>query len=164
VTRRLEFEVILKGPDDSVKRRQLEAWLDRGHGECWLRQREVAEVVEQFLLAADGRDYQMQAWVIMPNHIHLVVDVWDVPLAKLINHWKGKSSRLANQLLRRGGKFWQADYYDIVVRDEAHLQRAIRYTEQNPVKAFLAQTAREWPWSSACQRDEYERLPWQRGA
>ena len=119
----------------------------------------MAELAEKILLEADGRDYRMQAWVVMPNHVHLVVDVWDVPLAKLIGGWKGKSSRLANVLLRRGGQFWQEDYYDTLIGDEAHLQRAIRYTEQNPMKAFLVKAARDWPWCSARHRDEYERLP-----
>ena len=163
-SRRAEFEPILKEPDDSAKRRQLEAWLDRSHGECWLRRSDLAELVEQTLLAAEGRDYQMQAWVVMPNHIHLVVDVWDVPLAKLINGWKGKSSRLANLLLNRCGTFWKEDYFDTLIRDPAHLKRAIRYTEQNPTKAFLAKTAREWPWSSARHRDAYEHLWWSRAA
>ena len=90
------------------------------------------------------------------------MDVWDVPLAKLIGDWKGKSSRLANALMHRSGQFWQEDYFDTLIRDEAHLKRAIRYTEQNPVKAFLVKAAREWPWSSAHQRDEYDRLLWQR--
>jgi REP element-mobilizing transposase RayT len=162
VTCRAEFEAILKEPDDSIKRRKLEGWLDRGHGECWLRQRGVAELVQQTLLEANGRDYRIQAWVLMPNHIHLVVDVWDKPLAKLINGWKGKSSRAANKLLGRLGEFWQEDYYDTLIRDEAHLKRAVRYTEQNPAKAFLAKSARAWPWSSARHRDKYERLPWQR--
>jgi REP element-mobilizing transposase RayT len=154
--------VVLREADQSAKRRKLEAWLDRGQGECWLRQQEVAELVEQVLLEADKRDYQMQAWVVMPNHVHLVVDVWDLPLARLTGGWKGKSSRPANLLLCRRGKFWQEDYYDTLIRDEAHLKRTIRYTEQNPVKAFLAKAAREWPWCSIRHRDEYERLPWQR--
>ena len=163
VTRHTEFEAILKEPDESAKRRKLEAWLDRGHGECWLKRRDVAELVEKALLAADGCDYRMRAWVVMSNHVHLVVDVWEVPLVRLINGWKGKSSREANKLLSRRGSFWQEDYYDdTLIRDEAHLKRAIRYTEQNPVKAFLARSARDWPWSSARHRDEYERLPWQR--
>jgi len=164
VTQRAEFEAILNEPDDSVKRKQLEAWLDRGHGECWLRRPGVAKILEKILLAADGRDYRMPAWVVMPNHVHLLVDVWDVPLVKLINGWKGKSAREANQLLGRRGAFWQEDYYDTLIRDAAHLRRARRYTEQNPVKAFLTRTAREWPWSSARHRDEYECLPWQRSA
>ncbi len=62
------------------------------------------------------------------------------------------------------GAFWQEDYYDTVVRDEAHLKRAIRHTEHNPVKASLAKASRDWSWSSARHRDEYERLPWRREA
>lgn len=162
VARRAEFEAVLKEPDASAKRRKLEERLDRGHGECWLRRCDVAQSVERILLEADGRDYRLQAWVVMPNHVHLVVDIRDIALAKLINGWKGKSSREANKLLGRRGAFWQEDYYDTLIRDEAHLKRAIRHTEQNPAKAFLAKVARDWPWSSACHRDEYERLPWQR--
>jgi putative DNA methylase len=162
VTRRAEWEPIMREPDDSAKRRKLEAWLDRGHGECRLRRRHVAELAEKVLLETDGRDYRMQAWVIMPNHVHLVVDVWNVPLAKLVGGWKGKSSRLANVLMHRSGRCWQEDYFDTLIRDDAHLKRAIRYTEQNPVKAFLAQASRDWPWGSACRRDGYERLPWRR--
>jgi len=164
VTRSAEWEPILREPDDSAKRRKLEAWLDRGHGECWLRGRDVAELVEKVLLEADGREYRMQAWVVMPNHVHLVVGVWNMPLAKLVGGWKGKSARLANELLRRSGSFWQVDYFDTLIRDEAHLKRVIRYAEQNPVKAHLVKEAREWPWSSARQRDDYERLPWQSAA
>jgi putative DNA methylase len=160
ITRHADFEVILKQSDDPAKRRKLEAWLDRGHGGCWLRRSDVAELVEKVLLEKDGSDYRMQAWVVMPNHIHLVVDVWDVPLGKLIQGWKGKSSREANKRLGRRGAFWQADYHDTLIRDEAHLKRAIRYTEQNPVKACLTRAACDW-WSSARRRDEHGRLPWQ---
>jgi REP element-mobilizing transposase RayT len=163
VTRRTEWEAVLREPDESAKRKKLEAWLDRGHGECWLQRQDVADLVEKILLEADGSDYRMQAWVVMSNHVHLVVDVGDAPLGKLISGWKGKSSRLANVLLLRNGQFWQEDYYDTLIRDEAHLKRAIRYTERNPVKAFLTKGPREWSWSSARRRDGYERLPWQRG-
>ena len=88
---------------------------------------------------------------------------WEVPLVKLINGWKGKSSREANKLLGRRGQFWAEDYFDTLVRDIEHLRRTIQYIEQNPAKAFLAKNARDWKWSSAPCRDEFERLPWQRG-
>jgi len=55
--RRAEWEPIFREKDDSSKRKQLEAWLDRGHGAGWLRRNEVAEAVEQVALQADGRDY-----------------------------------------------------------------------------------------------------------
>src|SRR5262249_7107780 len=110
------------------------------------------------LLAGNGSEYELRAWVVMPNHVHLVVDVWNVPLAWLINRWKGGASRQANQKLNRTGKFWDRDYYDTVIRDSQHLMTAIRYTEQNPNKALLVKDPRDWPWSSARHRDCYNRL------
>ncbi len=163
-SRHAKLEIILQEAGGSLKRRKLEEWLDRGYGECWLRRPMVAAIVEATLRKGDGRDFRLRAWIVMPNHVHLVVDVWDLPLAKLVFGWKGASSREANRLLLRRGPFWQQDYYDTLIRDDAHLKRAIRYAEHNPVKAFLTKGARDWKWSSARYRDEYERLPWQRDA
>jgi putative transposase len=159
IKRRAEWEAILSEIDDSAKRKKLGALLDRGYGECWLKKTNLAELVETVLQRSDGEKYRLQAWVVMPNHVHLIVDVWDVPLVKLINDWKGKASREANKLLGRRGPFWQEDYYDTLIRDDVHLKRAIRYTERNPVKSFLAKASCEWRWSSARLRDEYGRLP-----
>jgi REP element-mobilizing transposase RayT len=161
ITRREEFEADLKEADDSAKRRKIEAWLDRGHGKSWLSDPAIADLVEKAVLSCDGKTYRLHAWAMMPNHVHLVVEVWEVPLAKLINNWKGSSARAANQLLSRTGPFWQKDYFDALVRDEAHLKRAIRYTENNPTKAHLVKTALDWKWSSARHRDKFDRLPWQ---
>jgi REP element-mobilizing transposase RayT len=122
----------------------------------------VASLVEAKLRADDGKTYQLQAWAVMPNHVHLVVDVWDLPLSKLLNLWKGASARAANLALKRRGHFWEREYFDTLIRDEAHLGRVIRYTESNPVKARLAHERRAWRWGSARWRDEYGRLPWPR--
>lgn len=162
VTRHREWEGLLNEPDESQRRRKLEAWLDRGHGECWLRRAEVAALVEAKLRENDGKTYRLQAWTIMPNHVHLVVDVWETPLSKLLNLWKGASARAANLVLLRSGHFWEREYFDTLIRDEEHLKRAIRYTEANPVKAGLVAERKSWPWGSARLRDEYECLPWQR--
>lgn len=162
VTRRQEREGILNEPDESARRRKLETWLDRGHGECWLRQPGIAAKVEETLRAGDGKTYRLQAWVVMPNHVHLVVDVWDLPLSRLLKLWKGRSAREANKLLRRTGHFWEREYFDTLIRDASHLSRAIRYTESNPVKAGMVRGPKEWRCSSARLRDEFGRLPWQR--
>jgi hypothetical protein len=94
VARRREWEDILNEPDDSQRRRKLEAWLDRGCGKCWLRRADVANAVEAILRAHDGKNYQLQAWTIMPNHVHLVVDVWTTPLLRAIAGAAGASCRL----------------------------------------------------------------------
>jgi REP element-mobilizing transposase RayT len=119
-------------------------------------------LVEAALRQFDGARYRLQAWVLMPNHVHVVLDVHDTPLSQLVKVWKGRTAREANLVLGRRGAFWQDDYYDTRVRDGAHLAQAIRYVEQNPAKARLVRDAREWPWGSARLRDEYHRLPWQR--
>jgi REP element-mobilizing transposase RayT len=162
VERRAEWEQILGDADESLRRRKLEALLDRGMGECWLRQPKVATIVEDKLRQFDGTQYRLRAWVLMPNHVHLVVDVQDTPLSRLVQRWKGGTAREANLILGRRGAFWQEDYFDTKIRDAAHMSRAIRYVEENPTKAKLVGDHREWPWSSARWRDAYNRLPWQR--
>lgn len=149
VTRRPEWETVLKESDVSVRRRKLEAWLDRGHGGCWMLRKDVASVVEEILLAGDGKNFQLEAWVIMPNHVHLVVNVWDVPLSKLLNSWKGKSARAVNRILKRNGPFWGREYFDTLIRNDEHFGRAVRYIENNPVKAGFVTDTMNWPWGSA---------------
>jgi REP element-mobilizing transposase RayT len=158
VNRRVDWEPIRKEPDNSIKRRKLEAWLDRGHGECWLRTGRIAEIVQGALLERIGLDFQLDAWVIMPNHVHVVVRVWDIPLRRLVARWKGKSARLANLSLQRSGAFWQEDYFDTLIRDEEHLKKAVHYAEANPAKACFVKDPRSWTWSSARRRDIYGRL------
>lgn len=161
VTRRREWEPLLRERNQSLRKRKLESWLDRGHGQCWLRRPDVAAQVEQVLRAEDGQAYVLRAWTLMPNHVHLVVDVWQTPLSRLLHRWKGRSSRAANQVLGRRGVFWERKYFDTLIKDEAHLRKAVRYTENNPVKAGFARDPKAWEWSSARWRDEYGRMPWE---
>jgi REP element-mobilizing transposase RayT len=142
-------------PTASDRRRRLEDYLDRGLGECWLRQPALAQLAEGALCFFDGQRYQLGAWVIMPNHVHLLVDVWETPLAELVKSWKSFVAREANKLLGRSGTFWEREYLDTVIADEAHRRTAVRYIENNPVKAGLAREAKEWAWSSARFRDDY---------
>jgi len=53
---------------------------------------------------------------------------------------------------------WQREYWDTYMRDEAQEKTAVRYIENNPVKAKLCATTEQWPFSSAKFRDEYARL------
>ena len=157
--RRSDWESILNEPDHSLRKRKLEHWLDRGAGNCWLRREDIATEVEEIIRSEDTRSYCLRAWTVMPNHIHIVVDIWQTPLSKLLNLWKGRSSRKANQLLGRTGPFWEREYFDTLIKDHTHLQKAIRYIENNPTKAKFVRDSAAWQWSSARWRDEYGRLP-----
>ena len=65
---------------------------------------------------------------------------------------KRYTARQCNQRLGLQGPFWQQESYDHWVRDFDELDRIIRYIEENPVKAGLAETPEVWPFSSARAR------------
>ncbi len=124
--------------------------IDRGYGACFLLLPRVAEILQESFLYHDGKRYRLHAWVIMPNHFHLLVTLledWD--LGAVIKNIKSVSAHRANQLLSRTGKFWATEYFDRYIRDSDHYQRVVNYVEQNPVKAGLCQSATDWRFSSA---------------
>jgi putative transposase len=120
-------------------------------GPVWLRDARVPNMVADALLYGEtGRQfYQLRAWVIMPNHVHVLL----LPKTSLpvITRWlKGSTARQANRILGRTGKaFWQDESFDHRVRDEVELDRIAHYVEYNPVSAGLATNPRTWHWSSA---------------
>jgi REP element-mobilizing transposase RayT len=131
-------------------RRCQEAHMDRGDGACWLRVPAVAEAVESAFTFRDGEAYLLHAWVVMPNHVHvLLTPQGDATLAGILKSWKSFTSKEANRLLGRQGTFWQADYWDRSIRNQAHFDRARDYIENNPVKAGLCLTPERWPHCSA---------------
>ena len=88
----------------------------------------------------------------MPNHVHVLTVFRDgFPLAAAIRDWKGFSARRINAILGREGAFWQKDYFDRFIRDEAHFERVRFYIENNPVSAGLIRDAASWPFSSLSQ-------------
>lgn len=141
-------------PDPADHRRVevVDSFLDDAHGECWLRQPRVAELVQNCLLHFDGGRYRLLAWVVMPNHVHVVIEqACGFELGKVVQSWKSFSAHAVNKLLGRTGRFWQPDYFDRVIRDEKHLQDVVLYVHYNPVKAKLAARMEDWPYSSASQ-------------
>lgn len=150
--RRDQWKAFLELEDDREKLRKIESYLDRGYGACQLRKSRVAEVVQGNWWYHDGLKYRLWAWVVMPNHVHVLIEVWQVPLGEIVRSWKGYTARTVNKMLGRQGAFWARDYFDRYIRDEEHLRQVVRYIEDNPVKARLVRTPDEWAWSSARYR------------
>lgn len=135
---------------DAERRRRIEDYLDVGHGVAWMNDDRVAAVVENALLYFDGVRYKLPAWVIMPNHVHvLLIPKTGFSLENIIHSWKSFTSNEANGILRRRGRFWQEDYYDRFIRNAQHYLDAVDYIENNPVKAGLCRRPEDWPFSSA---------------
>ena len=164
--KRHEWETFLHLENEEEKRKQIELYIDRGLGACHLRNDKIAKVVQDSLWHRDGTDYRLLAWVVMPNHLHVLVELWDVPLGKLMKSWKSFSARHSNRILGLNGAFWSEDYFDRYIRDDEHFYQVRRYIENNPVKARLARTPEDWCWSSRRYRSEedFETLTHRPGA
>ncbi|MBI5772058.1 MAG: transposase [Verrucomicrobia bacterium] len=122
---------------------RVEAFLDAGQGCCELRQPEIAQRVIDALRHFHDIRYRLAAWCVMPNHVHVVVEpLGGHALSAILKSWKGFCGKEANRLLGRQGDFWQAEYYDHLIRDEAEFVHAVRYVLENPAKVRLV----DWPW------------------
>jgi REP element-mobilizing transposase RayT len=88
----------------------------------------------------DDERYELDCYVVMPNHVHVIVrplmpELY--PLEKIVGSWKKYSSRRINDALNSTEDLWQEESYDSILRDEEHLWRAIQYIDANPNKAGL---------------------------
>ncbi|NOX65046.1 MAG: hypothetical protein GXO85_04420 [Chlorobi bacterium] len=144
---------------------------DCKYGHKWLGENRIAQIVNDALHYYDGKRYDLISFTIMPNHIHLVLfpiverkssfaqskgkdidsqnesgDSFYI-LSKIMQDIKKYTSREANKILKRKGKFWQHESYDHVVRDQKELRRIVKYILNNPVKAGLCEDIDEWEWN-----------------
>jgi REP element-mobilizing transposase RayT len=118
-------------------------------GPKWLSEPRIAKAVIKNFLEGERRGrYDLGAWVVMPNHVHVII-LPHVDLAKIVTGIKAHSARDANCLLGRSGKpFWARDYFDRWIRSSYEEARITNYIEQNPVKAGLCSDPEAFPWCS----------------
>jgi putative DNA methylase len=116
---------------------------------------EIAEVVVDSLRDGEIRfgRYQMHSFVVMPNHVHVLVTP-HVPSTQWLGPLNGFTAHEANRILARSGPFWQDESYDHLVRSDEEFGRIRDYIENNPVKAGLVSEAQQWKWSSAAHGEE----------
>lgn len=135
---------------EAERRKRIETYLDRGTGSAWMNDPRIANVVQEAMLFFHGDRYSLQAWSVMPNHVHaLLTSYTGWELGQILHSWKSFTATECNKLLGRRGEFWQNETFDRYVRDEMHYHNAIAYIENNPVKAGLCEKPEDWKWSSA---------------
>jgi putative transposase len=121
---------------------------------------EIAAMVQRSLLCFDAQRYRLLAWVVMPNHVHVLFQPsggWSV--AKIVASWKKFTAReicdhlrnVPNQEIgvRSNAPAWHREYWDRYVRDLRHFRSVVEYIHLNPVDAGLVAAPEAWPWSSA---------------
>jgi len=118
-----------------------------------LRCEPIARVVEEALFTGERLGhYELGAFAIMSNHVHLLL-LPKIAASRVLQSLKGATARQANLILGRTGEtFWQTESYDHWIRDDADFAHCVRYTEENPVKARLCAKTEDWPWSSAAKK------------
>ena len=148
-----------------TRRKKIEAYLDAGHGACLLKQIEIAKLVVDNWHFFDAQRYDLIAYMVMPNHVHVLIKTYKGwSLSKVLHGWKSYTAKEINKILGvnhiRAGEppallrtpalpIWQVEYWDRMIRNESHFNSAIDYIHNNPVKAGLCNLAEDWQWSSA---------------
>jgi putative transposase len=131
--------------------------LDRSMtGPKWLGDPKVAKCIVKAIERGAGslHQYQLHAFVVMPNHVHLLITP-TISVDHIMRSLKGASSCEANRILDRAGKpFWQDESYDHWVRTGEEFGKIRSYIEWNPVSAGLVAKPEAWPWTSA------GKIPW----
>jgi putative transposase len=148
----------------------LDCMLNRSRtGPLWLRQPEIAQIVVEAIEFRDGTMFDLYAYCIMPNHVHLVFKLPEEvkrckpnagggqyvesscllsrPVTDIIGSLKKHTALEANRKLGRHGAFWKSESHDHVVRDGEELERILWYVILNPVKARLVKSWADWKWT-----------------
>ena len=143
---------------DAALRKRIELYLDQGYGKCYLKDPRIAEVVQRSFLFFDQQRYRLSAWVIMPNHAHiLMTPCASQTLSRILQSLKSYTASQANKITNRTGSFWQPESFDRYIRNADHFAKVIAYIENNPVKAHLCKKPEDWPYGSAWYRKLGER-------
>ena len=124
-----------------------------GCGPLWLKDPELATIVSDAMMFRDSETYVVDAYCVMPNHVHVVLaplagdgpNLEPISLGSIMHSVKSNTANQANAVLRRQGSFWEHENFDRAIRDEEEWQRTIAYVLNNPVKAGLVKDCQDWP-------------------
>ena len=115
---------------------RMEKWLDAGYGECVLARTDCRQIVAGALEHFNGARYVLHSYIVMPNHVHVLVELKSKDdLSKMLHSWKSYAASAINRTLGRSGSFWQRDYFDRLVRNADHYGRCVAYIRKNELVA-----------------------------
>ncbi len=119
-------------------RNRIESALDEGQGEAWMTDSRIGKIVADSILHFAGDRYDLGAWCVMPNHVHLIISPKaGHDLAGILHTIKRHSASEANKVLGRTGAFWQKESYDHMIRDADDYWNQRIYILGNPKSAGL---------------------------
>ncbi|WP_457319183.1 REP-associated tyrosine transposase [Stenotrophomonas sp. P5_B8] len=114
----------------------------------WFADPRAAAIAITHLQEIDQRGYARSlAWVVMPDHVHWLLELDAKPLSDVARRFKSSSALALNRMRGRGGAVWQAGYHDHAVRSEDSLHRHAMYILGNPVRAGLSEQVGDYPYT-----------------
>ena len=116
-----------------------------------------------YLLLQEGVEkygHRIHAFCCMTNHIHLVIQVAEIPLAKIMQNISFRFTRYINKRKKRVGHLFQGRYKAILIDADSYLLELVRYTHLNPVRAGIVKSPEKYPWSGHRAYIGKEEIPW----
>jgi len=110
---------------------EVDKYLDNSQNGAYLNG-EVLITLTDFLKSKNKSIYELIAFSIMPNHVHMLIKPFK-SLSSVMQIIKGSSAKALNEIMRRKGKFWASEYYDKVIRNQNHFEIVYRYIKNNPL-------------------------------
>jgi len=116
----------------------------------WFQEPEFAQVIcrdiERPVCLADAT---VLCWVVMPDHIHLLLQLREVSLTRVISRLKSQTAIKLNREIGRSGRFWSPGFHDHALRHEENIKGIARYIVANPLRAGLVSSVGDYPyWNS----------------
>lgn len=133
---------------------------------CWqgrhaFQVSQIAEILVQTMLHYRDRNYySLHEFVVMPDHIHLLLTPFaTTTLEKAVQLVKGGSAHEIHRQCAQGMRIWQKGFYDWTIRNPDDWQTKVAYIRMNPVRAKLAAKPEDWLYSSASHRFKLDPVP-----
>ena len=116
-----------------------------------------------YLLMQEGTErygHRIHAFCLMTNHVHLLIQVAEVPLSRIMQNLSFRYTRWANWRQEKSGHLFQGRYKAVLVDADEYLLELVRYIHLNPVRVAITKDPMEYPWSSHRAYCGMEALPW----
>ena len=111
---------------------KLDEMLDAGYGSCVLAREDCRQIVVENLLHFNGVRYRLHSFVVMSNHVHILMEIdRREDLAKIVHGWKSYTAKKINAVVGCTGSVWQREYYDRLIRNAEHYSRTLEYIRKN---------------------------------
>ena len=131
--------------------------INRGNArqEVFHKDEDYQAIINLMVEAKERYEVEVCAYCFMPNHFHLLLrPVQGEELSKWMQWLMTSHVRRYHKHYKTSGHVWQGRYKSFIVAQDDHLLTVVRYIEGNPLRAGLASSAANWPWSSHCERCE----------